>query len=205
MTTPPAPLTTEHIREITSYVDIDAPPPDGLPVALFVFGTNQLKPAEIAVERYHRGTAPLIILTGGVNRHNGVVEARAFRRLLLERGVPEAAIRYEDTSANTWQNVEFALPHLREALESGLRVAAVGKWYHRRALHCLTTLVPDIGPFHAISWESAYEGQAVTRTNWSRVPIGRRRVVREWEECPRRVGEGSFRDARRGGDGAWRS
>ncbi|MEU3958288.1 YdcF family protein [Streptomyces buecherae] len=193
-----------QVREITAYVDIDAPPPDELPVALFVFGSNQLKPAEIAAERYHRGTAPLIILTGGVNRHNGVVEARASRGLLLERGVPEAAIRYEDASANTWQNVEFALPHLREALASGLRVAAVGKWYHRRALHGLTTLVPDIRPFHAISWESAYEGQAVTRTNWSRVPIGRRRVVREWEECPRRVGDGSFRDARRGGDGAWR-
>lgn len=120
-------LGSDRIGEITAFVDIEAPPPMGLPVALLVFGTNQAKPVEIAAERYHQGLAPLIIATGGVNRHNGVVEAREFRRLLIERGVPDSVIRYEDQSVNTWQNVEFALPYLREALEAGLTLTAISK------------------------------------------------------------------------------
>ncbi|MFE6777249.1 YdcF family protein [Streptomyces sp. NPDC057702] len=193
-----------RIREVTGFVDIAAPPAAGEAVALLVFGTHLSRPAELAAEWYHRGTAPLVIVTGGVNRHNGVVEGREFRRLLRERDVPESAIRCEDASANTWQNVEFARPYLREALGSGLRIAVVGKWYHRRTLHCLTTLVPDIGPFHALTWDPVYDGQPLTRDTWARVPGGRRRVVREWEESVRRVADGTFRDARRGGDGAWR-
>ncbi|MER0243313.1 YdcF family protein [Streptomyces sp. HSW2009] len=194
-------LTSDEAQDIADAVDIDAPPP-AEPGALFVFGTNQLGPAEIAADRYREGLAPLIILTGGVNRHNGVVEAQEFRKLLLERGVPDTVIRCEDRSANTWQNVEFALPFLREAQEAGLPVTAIGKWYHRRTLHCLATLAPDIARFHVLSWEPVYAGQVVTRENWAHVPDGKRRVFREWEESARRVRDGSFRDVRRV-DGAW--
>jgi uncharacterized SAM-binding protein YcdF (DUF218 family) len=196
-------ISAEQILAITSFVDIEAPPPDGRRTAHIIFGTNQAKPAEIVAQRYHRGLAPLIIATGGVNRHNGIIEGREFHRLLVERGVPDMAIRFEDQSANTWQNVEFALPFLREALDSGLSITAVCKWYHRRAVHSLKTLVHDIGPFHVITWEPSYGGKPVTRTDWPLIPEGKRRVVREWEEIPRRVSEGSFKDASRI-DGAWR-
>jgi hypothetical protein len=54
-------LTAAQVAEITAYVDIEAPPPDGEPVALVLFGTNQAAPVPIAAERYHHGTAPLII------------------------------------------------------------------------------------------------------------------------------------------------
>jgi uncharacterized SAM-binding protein YcdF (DUF218 family) len=196
-------INAEQVGEITAFVDIEASPPQGEPTALLIFGTNQAQPAEIAAERYHKGLAPLIIATGGVNRHNGIVEGREFRRLLIERGVPEAAIRCEDESANTWQNVELALPLLREALGSGLRITAISKWYHRRTLHSLATLLPNIGSFYAISWEPIYAGKPVTRTDWPSIPDGKRRVIREWEEVSRRVADGSFRDARLV-DGAWR-
>ena len=36
-------------------------------------------------------------------------------------------IRVEDQSKDTWQNVELALPHLREALAMRLRLAVVSK------------------------------------------------------------------------------
>jgi hypothetical protein len=98
-------LTAQRIAEITAYVDIEASPPD-YPTAHVVFGTNQLRPAAIAAERYHRGLAPLIILTGGVNRLDGSIEAREFHRVLAERDVPDSAIRIEDRSATTQQNVE---------------------------------------------------------------------------------------------------
>ncbi|WP_416984460.1 YdcF family protein [Streptomyces sp. T028] len=197
-------LSADQIREIASFVDIEALPPQGEPTAYFLFGTNQRKPVEIAAERYHEGLAPLVIATGGINRHTGIVEGQEFRRLLIGRGVPESAIRCEDRAANTWQNVEFSLPYIQEALESGLRVTAVSKWYHRRTLHCLATLAPKIGPFYAVSWEPVYAGQVVNRIDWPHIPDGKRRVIREWEEVARRVAEGSFKEVNLVG-GAWRA
>jgi uncharacterized SAM-binding protein YcdF (DUF218 family) len=94
----------------------DAPPPGGEPTAHLLFGTNQAAPATIAARRYHRGLAPLLIATGGVNRHNGIIEGREFARILAAADVPGGAVRIEDQSADTWQNVELSLPYLREAL-----------------------------------------------------------------------------------------
>jgi len=190
-----ADLDLDDILAITRFVDIEAPPPGNEPTAHLIFGTNQLTPGKIAVDRYHRGLAPLIIATGGRNRHNGIVEGQMFRQFLLEHGVPDAAIRVEDRSVDTWQNVEYAMPFLREALGLGFRVTAVSKWYHRRAVHALKTLVRDIGRFYAISWEPLYAGRLVTREEWPRVPDGARRVTREYEEIKRRVAEGTIADA----------
>lgn len=197
-------FSAEQIREIVGFVDIEAPPPQDEPTAHFIFGTNQRQPAEIAAGQYRKGLAPLIIVSGGINRHTGIVEAYEFRKLLVECGVPDSVIRCEDQAANTWQNVELSIPYLREAAESGLKVTAISKWYHRRTLHCLATLVPEIGPFYAISWEPVYAGKAVSRVDWPYIPDGKRRVIREWEEVPRRVTEGSFKNVNLV-DGMWRS
>ena len=149
-------LTQDQVKVITAFVDIEALPPDE-PTALVIFGTNQPVPAVIAAGRYHQGLAPLMILTGGVNRHNGIVEGREFARLLTTAGVPGDAIRVEDQSANTWQNVELSLPYLREALGMGLRLTVVSKWYHRHAVHALRTLLPEATPFYAISWSRSMQ------------------------------------------------
>ena len=196
-------LTATQVAEITTYVDIEAPPPDDEPVALVLFGTNQAAPAAIAAERYHRGMAPLIIATGGINRHNGIVEAREFARHLTDARVPDTAIRVEDQSADTWQNVELSLPHLHEALQAGLRVAAVSKWYHRRAVMALRTRVPEAGPLYAISWEPVYAGTLVTRESWPKIPAGKRRVLREWQEVSRHIADGSYLPAEKR-DAMWR-
>lgn len=195
-------LSSDKIAAITSYVDIEALPPDE-PTAHIIFGTNQPQPATIVAGRYRRGLAPLIITTGGVNRHNGIVEGHEFRRLLVSDGVPDSAIRVEDRSVNTWQNVELSLPLLHEALALGLPLTIVSKWYHRRAVHTVRTLLPEAESFYAISWEPVYGGGPVTRDNWPKIPDGKRRVIREWQEVPRRVGDGSFREATII-NGAWR-
>jgi len=197
-------LSPAKVDAITAFVDLDAPPPDETPTALFMFGTNQSAPIDIVADRYHAGVAPLIIATGGTNRHDGSVESRVFTRRLVERGVPEHVIRRESVSSNTWQNVELALPHLREALASGLDVTAVCKWYHRRALCALRTLLPDAPEgFHVVTFEPVYGGVPITRANWSTHPQGRRRVLREHEEVQRRVAAGEWRDVARI-DGAWK-
>jgi uncharacterized SAM-binding protein YcdF (DUF218 family) len=196
-------LSPEQVKDITERADIDAPPPDGEPTALVVFGTNQAMPAVIAAARYHRGLAPLIIVTGGVNRHDGVVEGREFARLLTAADVPASAIRVEDQSADTWQNVELSLPYLREALAMGLPLTAVSKWYHLRTVYCLRTLLPGAVPFYAIGWEPLYAGVPVTRETWPHIPDGRRRVIRETREVPRRVTDGTYQPVTKSG-GAWR-
>ena len=195
-------LTPERVTALTAAVDIEASPPDGEPVALVLFGTNQAAPAQIAAARYRAGAAPLVIATGGTNRHNGIIEGREFARQLTQAGVPGGAIRVEDQSKDTWQNVELSLPYLREALAVGLRLAVVSKWYHLRTVYCLATLLPEAAPFHAISWEPVYAGTLVTRASWPKIPDGRRRVLRESQEVPRRVSEGTYRAARKA-DGAW--
>jgi hypothetical protein len=195
-------LTPDQIAAVTAYVDIEAPPPDE-PTAHVIFGTNQVQPAKIVAARFRRGLAPLVIATGGINRHNGVVEGQMFRQLLTAAGVPNAAIRVEDQSANTWQNVELSLPFLREALASGLRLTAVSKWYHRRAIQALLTLLPEAEFCYAISWAPVYAGALVTRDSWPKSPDGRRRVIREWQEVPRRIADGAYRETVKTG-GAWR-
>ena len=120
-------ISAEDAARITAYLDVHAPATK--PTAHIVFGTNQPTPAEVVAGLYHEGLAPLIILTGGVNRHNGIVEAQVHRRILLERDVPEGVIRYEDTSATTRENVEQALPFLvhdsRHELLGGIAVPGV--------------------------------------------------------------------------------
>jgi uncharacterized SAM-binding protein YcdF (DUF218 family) len=196
-------INAEEIAAITKFVDIEAPPSAGAPSAYLIFGTNQGAPAEITAEQYRRGLASLIIATGGVNRYNGINEAREFQCILHSRDVPDDLIRIEDKSGNTWQNVEFSLPYLHEARDSGLSITAVCKWYHRRAVHILKTLAPDIGPISVITWEPVYSGKVVSRAEWPVIPDGRRRVIREWEEVSRRISDGSFREATLS-DGAWR-
>lgn len=172
--------------------------------AHIIFGTNQSTPAEVAAYRYHQGLAPLIILTGGANRHTGVIEAEQHRRVLLEHGVPEAAIRYEAQSTTTEENVEQSRPFLREALESDIALTAVCKWYHRRAIQLLRALLPEAPYFYAVTWEPHYDGVPVTRSDWwFRSAIGAQRVMREWQIIPKRLETGSHKEIQLI-DGAWR-
>ena len=195
-------ISAEDAARITAYLDVQAPP--SKPAAHIVFGTNQPTPAELVARRYHQGLAPLIILTGGVNRHTGVIEAQEHRRILLDHDVPEAAIRCEDASVSTQGNVEAVLPFLHDALQSGLVLTAVCKWYHRRAIQQLRALLPQAPCFHAVTWEPVYDGVTVTRSDWwFRSPVATQRVLREWRLIPERLAEGSLKEVKLVG-GAWR-
>ncbi|HTR90358.1 MAG TPA: YdcF family protein [Trebonia sp.] len=196
-------LSAGQIEALSAAADISAPPPDGVPVALVLFGTNkQDAPVRIAAGRYQAGTAPLIIATGGINRHDGSTEGREFARRLAAAGIPAEAVRVEDQSKDTWQNVELSLGYLREALGLGLPLVAVSKWHHLRAVYCLRTQLPAAVPLYAIGWNPIYGGQLVTRQTWPQVPDGRRRVIRETSEVARRIEDGSYAPAVKK-DGAW--
>jgi hypothetical protein len=195
----PSPAEAERIA---AYLDVDAPPTE--PSAHIIFGTRLATPAELVAQRYHEGLAPLIILTGGANRHTGVVEAHLHRRLLLEHDVPETAIRYEDSSTSTGENVERALPFLHEALESALSLTAVCKWYHRRAIQRLRLLVPEAPYFHAVAWEPAtVDGIPITRSKWFKSAATAPPVLKEWRVIPKALADGTLREIELV-HGAWR-
>jgi hypothetical protein len=56
------------------------------------------------------------------------------------------------------------MPHLREARDAGLTITVVCKWYHRRAVHVLRTLLPDAGGFYAVTFKPVYGDTAVARS-----------------------------------------
>jgi uncharacterized SAM-binding protein YcdF (DUF218 family) len=195
----PSPAEAERIA---AYLDVHAPPAG--PTAHIIFGTRLPTPAELVAQRYNEGLAPLIILTGGTNRHTGVVEAHVHRRILLERGVPEGAIRYEDSSTTTGENVQQALPFLHEALRADLGLTAVCKWYHRRALQRLRLLLPEAPGFHAVTWEPAtVDGIKITRSEWFTSAVTAKPVLKEWRVIPQRLADGTLREVELI-DGAWR-
>jgi uncharacterized SAM-binding protein YcdF (DUF218 family) len=181
----------QEAARITAYLDVEAPPPG--PAAHIIFGTRLTTPAEVVAERYRRGLVPLIVVTGGVNRRTGVVEAHLHRRILEEHGVPASVIRYEDRSTTTGENVELALPFIREALDAGLGLTAVCKWYHRRAIQRLRRLVPEAPGFHAVTWNPTTEGGTpVTRSDWFRSTAAAELVLKEWRVIPLRLAEGTL-------------
>ena len=66
-----------------------------------------------AAALWHRGQVQALIPCGGLGLHPPT-EAEAMRILLLAEGVTAEAIRLEDRSRNTLENIRFALPILAD-------------------------------------------------------------------------------------------
>ena len=64
-----------------------------------------------AAALWHAGRVGQLVPCGGLGKHPPA-EALAMRALLVEAGVPEAAIHPEPMSRNTLENIRFALPIL---------------------------------------------------------------------------------------------
>lgn len=100
-----------------------------------------------AAHLYHAGRGTLVIPCGGLGRFPPS-EARAMATLLQAAGVPDTAIRLEDASTNTAQNIRNALPLLGHTRD----VLIVSDAYHlprarliaRRAGLCVTTSAPPL-------------------------------------------------------------
>lgn len=66
-----------------------------------------------AVELYHRGMAPRLILTGGTGVGDTTSEAAVSRRYALRRGVPESAIVTENEGHTTRESLRAVAAFLR--------------------------------------------------------------------------------------------
>ncbi len=76
--------------------------PDGSP-------SNTLKyRLDAALNAYNQNRAPVLIVTGGQGPDENEPEARAMKRYLLQKGVPESRIYEDANSKNTIENLKNA-------------------------------------------------------------------------------------------------
>ncbi len=82
--------------------------------AIVVLGAAQYngRPSEVfqarldhALALYQEGYAPMVVLTGGKQPGDAYTEAETGEQYLLDRGVPQSAIRWENEGRDTWQSL----------------------------------------------------------------------------------------------------
>ena len=183
----------EWIGDITRFIFLeDAPCACDI---LFIPGNGHAEPSEHAARLYRDGYAPLVLPSGrfsigsgafggqksGARLYDGAFDTEwAFmRRVLLDNGVPEAAILREDEATYTYQNAIYSR---RRTDERGLCIS--------RALLCCV-------PLHARRAKMYYQtlfpqaeirvcpapNAAITRDNWTDTPEGIDAVLGELERC----------------------
>ena len=72
----------------------------------------------------------VIVVSGGQGPDEPTTEAQAMYDYLVARGVPAEQIHREETSHNTWENVNYSLALLKELGLEGEGVAVVSNGFH---------------------------------------------------------------------------
>ncbi len=116
----------------------DAPQPSD---AIFLFGGPYADAAQTAADLFLAGLASLIVVTGnrgtGSGHFEGNSEADYFGRLLLNRGIDQAAILLEERATNTGENVDFGMKVLKQRLPEPRRLLLIASPGHLR--RCVAT------------------------------------------------------------------
>jgi len=103
---------------------------------IWVLGSHDLRVADRAAELWHKGLAPIVVMSGGFgNFTEGVFaksEAELFADRAVELGVPEDAILIEGESTNTGENVSFTRDLLEKANLIVRTAIAIQKPYMER-------------------------------------------------------------------------
>jgi uncharacterized SAM-binding protein YcdF (DUF218 family) len=101
-------------RDADAIVVMGAAQYDGRPSPLFAARLDH------AIELYHQGVAPRLIVTGGKREGDRTTEAATARAYAVRHDVPEDAILVEDTSRTTLQSIRGVEALMRD---SGLQTA----------------------------------------------------------------------------------
>jgi uncharacterized SAM-binding protein YcdF (DUF218 family) len=95
-------------RPADAIVVMGAAQYDGTPSALF---ESRLRHA---VDLFHEGLAPILVVTGGKQEGDRTTEAAAAREFAIRNGVPDAAILSEDQGRNTIESIRAVSRLFRE-------------------------------------------------------------------------------------------
>lgn len=81
-----------------------------------------------AVQLYHAGYAPYLLMAGGINPEDGLSEADTMQRLAIQAGVPASRILRERASRNTYENLKLSQPLVQQLRAK--KVIMVSDWFH---------------------------------------------------------------------------
>lgn len=81
-----------------------------------------------AVQLYHAGYAPYLLMSGGINPEDGLSEADTMQRLAIQAGVPANRILRERASRNTYENLKLSQPLIQRI--HAKQVIMVSDWFH---------------------------------------------------------------------------
>ncbi|MCT2536211.1 YdcF family protein [Aquibacillus koreensis] len=180
-------LTSRQIEELTNIIflpAIEVPSCD----AIFVFAGTHPGHWEKPIEAYKKGYCQKLIVTGGVSptgvkhpdwKDRNQPEADVIVSKLLESGIKQEDIVFENRSRNTLENVLLAKEVFDfSSLESLLFVCknhAAGRQYRTLAQH-----IPNKISYIPFGFDAEYRGCTVSRDNWMKTEIGRARVLGEY-------------------------
>ncbi|MBY6036496.1 YdcF family protein [Fictibacillus nanhaiensis] len=155
--------------------------------AVFVFGGTHPGHWEKAVEIYEKGLANSFIVTGGISptgvKHRAwenanIPESTFIKQKLIEAGIVEENIFYEDTSRNTVENVTHAMKVFDFSKVKSLLVVCKAHGAGRQ-IRTLQKYVPDGIKMVPYAFPAVYNGVEICRDNWHHSEKGR---VRVWGE-----------------------
>ncbi|WAS95187.1 YdcF family protein [Nannocystis punicea] len=81
------------------------------------------------VRLYHRGLAPIVIMSGAIDEDHGASEPEAMKARAIAAGVPAAAIVLDELGVDTAATVEVTAEWLQR--RGARRVLAVSHYYHQ--------------------------------------------------------------------------
>lgn len=173
--------------------------------AIFIPGGTDIEHVLYAAELYLRGLAPLIVPSGRFAKGKAAfqltraellsaypdayaTEADWMRAVLLEQGVPDAAILPEKNAVHTWDNALQTRALLRTC-PAPIRSALLccKPWHARRALTYYQLAMPSL---HLIPCPCAWPG--MDRSDWFTTPQGRAAVLDELTRCGHQLGDTIF-------------
>ncbi|MEG9296843.1 YdcF family protein [Mangrovibacillus sp. Mu-81] len=159
--------------------------------AIFVFSGTHPGHWENAIDAYNRNLARKIIVTGGRSvtaiahpewegrRSPNVTEASVIISYLLEAGIPEEEIIYEDQSRNSLENVICAKDIIDFTSINSLLVICKSHAAGRQ-IRTLMKHFPEGMAFIPYSFDTKYRDTVVSRSCWMNTEIGRNRVWAEY-------------------------
>lgn len=148
---------------------------------IFVFGCAYPELlAERAAELFHRGIAPRILVSGGVDTAAGIPEWKHVAQEMVRRGVPPGAILVEKQATHTGENCMFG----RAVAEAALGEEAVSSIVCIGAIHASRRYAMTLerhwpGPVKMLSPVNPF---SEPRERWTEDATFRTRAMAEWSK-----------------------
>ena len=181
------------IRDISEFIFMkDAPQKSDI---IFIPGTSQSAVMETAARLYCADYAGYVLPSGMYSGKKGKFASEKIdnpryageyatdfaycRHILMENGVPEAAILREDRSTHTGENAEFSAAVLKElGIEVKRAILCCQAFHARRAFMSYTKFFPDTEILVVPT-----DTQGITREDWFLHENSYRRVMSEVYKC----------------------